>query len=76
MWVAVTSFLSVFIIRSTRATVAAKELLGEFFSGILVSDRFSSYNWVDKARRQFSWAHFIRDIIKNISTQWARSENR
>ena len=64
MWVAVTSFLSVFIIRPTRATVAAKELLGEFFSGILVSDRFSSYNWVDTARRQFCWAHLIRDIIK------------
>lgn len=64
MWVAVTSFLSVFIIRPTRATVSAKELLGEFFQGILVSDRFSSYNWVDIARRQFCWAHLIRDILK------------
>lgn len=64
MWVAVTSFLSVFIIRPTRSTVAAKELLGEFFQGILVSDRFSSYNWVDTARRQFCWAHLIRDILK------------
>ena len=64
MWVAVTSFLSVLIIRLTRATVAAKELLGEFFSGILVLDRFSSYNWVDTGRRQFCWAHLIRDIIK------------
>ncbi len=52
MWVAVTTFLSVFIIRPTRGTVAAKELLGEFFQGILVSDRYSSYNWVDIARRQ------------------------
>lgn len=64
MWVAVSSFLSVFIIRPTRATVAAKELLGELFQGILVSDRFSSYNWVDTARRQFCWAHIIRDILK------------
>lgn len=64
MWVAVTSFLSVFIICPTRATVSAKELLGEFFKGILVSDRFSSYNWVDTERRQFCWAHLIRDILK------------
>ncbi len=64
MWVAVTSFLSVFIIRPTRATVSAKELLGEFLQGILVSDRFSSYNWVDTARRQFCWAHLIRDILR------------
>jgi len=64
MWVAVTTFLSVFIIRPTRGTVAAKELLGEFFQGILVSDRYSSYNWVDIARRQFCWAHLIRDIVK------------
>ena len=44
--------------------LAAKELFGEFFSGILVLDRFSAYNWVDTARRQFCWAHLIRDIIK------------
>ena len=35
MWVAVTTFLSVFIIRPTRGSVAAKELLGELFQGIL-----------------------------------------
>jgi transposase len=64
MWVAVTRFLSVFIIRPTRATVSAKELLGELFSGFLVTDRFSSYNWVDLERRQFCWAHLIRDILK------------
>jgi transposase len=64
MWVAVTSFLSVFMIHPTRSTVAAKELLGELFSGFLVTDRYSSYNWVDLAKRQFCWAHLIRDIIK------------
>jgi transposase len=74
MWVAVTSFLSVFIIRPTRSKVVAKELLGEFFQGILVSDRFSSYNWVDTARRQFCWAHLIRDILK-ISQRSGMDQN-
>jgi hypothetical protein len=42
----------------------AKELLGELFSGILVSDRWGGYNWVDKARRQLCMAHLDRDFFK------------
>lgn len=64
MWTAVTLLVTVFIIRPTRGAVAAKELLGECFEGILVSDRYSSYNWVNSLRRQVCWAHLIRDFVK------------
>jgi transposase len=64
MWLAATVFVAVFIIRGSRASSVAKELLGEFFSGTLTTDRYSGYTWVDIAYRQFCWAHLIRDFIK------------
>ncbi|HEY5141318.1 MAG TPA: IS66 family transposase, partial [Methylococcales bacterium] len=64
MWLAATAWVAVFIIRGSRASSVAKELLGEFFSGTLTTDRYSGYTWVDIAYRQFCWAHLIRDFIK------------
>jgi transposase len=64
MWVGATALVTVFMIRFSRGAEAAKELLGEAFSGFLVSDRWSSYNWVETARRQLCWAHLIRDLTK------------
>ena len=60
LWVAVAGNVAVFLIRTSRGKDVAKELLGAFFSGILNSDRWGSYNWVDPLRRQLCWAHLIR----------------
>ena len=73
VWTAVTRFVSVFLIRASRGAEAAKELLGVAFGGILVSDRWSAYTWVDAVRRQLCWAHLIRDFTK-ISERGGRSE--
>jgi transposase len=40
----------------------AKELLGEAFAGILVSDRWSGYRWVPVENHQLCGAHLIRDL--------------
>jgi len=64
MWLAATLLVAVFIIRTARNTESAKALLGEQFAGILVSDRWSAYNWIEITRRQFCWAHLKRDIQK------------
>jgi len=72
MWVAATACVTVFMIRFSRGAEAAKELLGEAFRGILVSDRWSAYNWVSTARRQLCWAHLLRDFTK-ISERGGRS---
>ena len=40
----------------------ARELLGETFSGILVTDRYSAYNWYPVRWRQLCWAHLLRDF--------------
>jgi transposase len=64
LWTAVTPFVTFFQITLTRCTDAAKNLLGESFAGILNSDRYASYNWVDVEQRQLCWAHLKREFIK------------
>jgi transposase len=61
LWAAVTSLVTVFLVHAKRSTIAAKELLGSF-AGILVSDRWSAYSFVDSVRRQLCWAHLLRDF--------------
>jgi transposase len=73
VWTAVTSWVSVFLIRTSRGAAIAQELLGVAFAGILVSDRWSGYTWVEAARRQLCWAHLIRDF-KKIAERGGRSE--
>jgi transposase len=62
LWAAVTTHLALFLIRARRSAKVAKELLGAAFAGILVSDRWSAYGWVDVARRQLCWAHLLRQF--------------
>ena len=74
MWVATTATACVFLIRESRGGQVAKELLGELFAGILISDRWGGYNWVDKIRRQLCMAHLDRDFFK-ISERKGRAGN-
>jgi len=62
LWVVVTQVATVFLIRLSRGSLVAKELLSEAFSGVVVSDRWSGYNWVPSQRRQVCWAHLLRDF--------------
>jgi transposase len=62
LWVAVTSMVTVFVIRFSRGSQVARELLGERFDGILVTDRYSAYNWYPVRWRQLCWAHLVRDF--------------
>ena len=48
---------------SKREIELLKELLGEAFAGILITDRWSAYSWVDVLRRQLCWAHLLRQFI-------------
>jgi transposase len=62
LWVAVTSLVTVFVVRMSRGGQVARELLGERFRGILVTDRYSAYNWYPVRWRQLCWAHLLRDF--------------
>src|SRR5512134_1689633 len=62
LWVAVTTWVTVFLLRLSRGGQVARDLLGARFQGILVTDRFSAYNWYPVRWRQLCWAHLLRDI--------------
>lgn len=62
LWVAATSLVTVFVIATSRGARVAKDLLGEGFKGVLTTDRWSAYNWVNVALRQICWAHLKRDF--------------
>ena len=64
LWTAVTPLVTVFLVSLYRSQETAKQLLGEGFAGILGSDRFSAYAWVDTVRRQLCWAHLSREFRK------------
>jgi transposase len=62
LWAAVTTWVTVFVVRASRGGKVAQELLGERFWGYLVTDRWSAYTWYPTWRRQVCWAHLLRDI--------------
>lgn len=62
LWTVVGRFSTLFAVCTSRAREELHALLGEDFGGIVVSDRYSAYNHLDDDRRQFCWAHLLRDF--------------
>lgn len=66
LWVFVTKYFAFFTISASRGSQVIRSVLGEFFDGIIISDRFSAYFKYHKDRAcgllQLCWAHIIRDI--------------
>jgi transposase len=67
LWTAVTTWVTVFVVRRARSGKVAHELLGERFWGWLVTDRWSAYTWYPSWRRQLCWAHLLRDLEAMIA---------
>lgn len=62
LWVLATPLVKVFAVSLSRGQGIAKELVGEDFPGIFISDRYSAYNWLEVGQRQVCWAHLKRDL--------------
>jgi len=62
LWVSASKYVTVFLIDLHRSADVAKRMLGVDFKGILTSDRWSAYNWLDNSYRQLCWAHLKRDF--------------
>lgn len=54
MWGAVTRLVTVFVLRLSRGSQVARELLGEGFDGIVVTERYCAYNLVSKLHASFA----------------------
>jgi transposase len=62
LWVAVTQWVSVCVIRASRGAQILRELVGEGYGGVLTSDRAKADNGQPVRRRQFCGAHLRRDF--------------
>ena len=54
--------LTVFQQVLSRSAQVARQLLGDNYGGIVVSDRYSAYSWLPLEQRQLCWAHIKRDL--------------
>src|ERR1035437_7921713 len=64
LWVAANALVACFRIDPTRRQAAAKELLGEEFGGLVVSDRYAGYHFLDVLQQQLCWCHVIRQLVE------------
>jgi hypothetical protein len=71
LWVLATKYVSVFLVDLHRSAEVAKNMLGVDFKGILTTDRWSAYNWLENRYRQLCWAHLWRDFQAFV--EWRRS---
>ncbi|MDC0708795.1 IS66 family transposase [Stigmatella sp. ncwal1] len=62
LWMVATARVALFHIATSRGGKVARTLLGEDFTGFLVTDRWSGYAWYDAGLRQVCWAHLTRDF--------------
>ena len=62
LWVLATQSVSVFLVDLHRSAEVAKAMIGVDFKGILITDRWSAYNWLENRYRQLCWSHLQRDF--------------
>lgn len=62
LWTIVTATVVVFEVALSRRGDTARQLIGVAYTGIVISDRYRGYEWLDVAQRQLCWAHIKRDI--------------
>lgn len=60
LWTGTTPTATAFLIRDRRDAEAAQALLGRNFAGVLITDQYTGYHWLNAERRQLCWAHLIR----------------
>ena len=61
LWVFTTDEATVFALRKSRGVKVVREILGQSYKGIIISDGLKSYaTYTD--RRQRCWAHILREL--------------
>ena len=75
IWVFCTSTISFFCIAKSRGSKVLQSVLGETYSGTIISDFFSAYVKYANRLQQFCLAHLIRDI-KFLTTLPGEADKR
>jgi len=63
-WGVVTPKVVVYSLLPSRARYVAQDLIGANPVGVVVSDRYVVYDYVDAEQRQICWAHLLRDFLR------------
>ena len=74
LWVLVTPLVSFFEVVLSRSQETAKQLIGKEYEGIVSSDRYAAYSWIDVSQRQICWAHLKRDLTAIAERSGASQE--
>jgi len=74
IWCFTSKTLAYYVLTPSRAGPVVKEVLGEFFNGILVTDFFGAYNRIKAFAKQKCVVHLLREIkqvsLRNHSRDW------
>jgi len=62
LWTVVTAQVSVFVIATGRGAAVLRMVVGEWYAGIITSDRAKAYDGRSLRTRQLCWAHLARDF--------------
>jgi transposase len=62
LWGSLSAQTAIFRIAAGRHQCEVKALLGEDFAGIVCSDRWRAYDYLEPEQRQLCWAHLVRDF--------------
>ena len=63
-WITSTKHYTCFFLRKSRGKKIAKEIIGAVHNRIMITDRYSSYNYLPDKNHQICWAHLKRDFQK------------
>ena len=74
LWGALTGRTAVFRIAAGRHAAEAQTMLGERYDGIVCSDRWAGYDYLDPTRRQLCWAHLLRDFTAHSEAMGEQKE--
>jgi transposase len=74
LWCFATKQAVYYVIDRTRGSPVVLRVLGEVFSGVLVSDFFAAYGFVQAAAKQKCLAHLLRELekvsLRNANDEW------
>ena len=74
LWCFCNTKLTCYLIHRCRGSPVLAELVGELFSGILISDFWSAYDKLEAAARQVCFVHLFRELEKvaklNQNPEW------
>ena len=62
LWVNATADVTVFRVLCGRSADDAQQVISQEAKGIVTTDRYSAYQWLELRRRQICWAHLKRDF--------------